>query len=56
MSYEHRVVLTLCDMEAMNYEEIAKVLEVPAGTVRSRISRARQAFRRKMARDPREVQ
>ncbi len=56
MSYEHRVVLTLCDMEAMNYEEIAQVLDVPAGTVRSRISRARQAFRRKMVRDPREVQ
>ncbi len=55
LSYEHRVELTLCDMEAMNYEEIARVLEVPAGTVRSRISRARRAFRRKMARDPRAV-
>ena len=50
MSCEHRVVLTLCDMQGMTYEEIGKVLEVPHGTVRSRISRARIALRRRLAR------
>lgn len=50
MSCEHRVVLTLCEMQGMTYEEIGKVLEVPPGTVRSRISRARIALRRRLAR------
>ncbi|MFH1723568.1 MAG: RNA polymerase sigma factor [Elusimicrobiota bacterium] len=49
LSHEHRAVLTLCDMEGLGYEEIARVLEVPVGTVRSRVSRARRAFRRRMA-------
>ncbi len=49
LAYDHRVVLTLCDMEGHSYEEISRVLDVPVGTVRSRISRARLAFRREMA-------
>ena len=45
LSEDHRAVLTLCDMEGMKYDEIAARLGVPTGTVRSRISRARQTFR-----------
>ncbi|OGR58302.1 MAG: hypothetical protein A2X36_06570 [Elusimicrobia bacterium GWA2_69_24] len=49
LSYEHRVVLSLCDMDGLNYEEISKVLDIPIGTVRSRVSRARIAFKRRLA-------
>ncbi|MFO0940210.1 MAG: sigma-70 family RNA polymerase sigma factor [Pirellulales bacterium] len=38
---ERRMVLILRDFEDMDYESIAKVLELPIGTVRSRIHRAR---------------
>ncbi|MDE2312993.1 MAG: RNA polymerase sigma factor [Elusimicrobia bacterium] len=52
---EHKAVLTLCDMEGLRYEEIAVVLGCPLGTVRSRISRAREAFKRKFLESCREV-
>ena len=38
-------VILLCDIEEMKYKEIATVLEIPIGTVMSRISRARSALR-----------
>jgi RNA polymerase sigma-70 factor (ECF subfamily) len=38
-------VILLCDVEEMKYREIAAVLEVPIGTVMSRIARARAAMR-----------
>ena len=38
-------VILLCDVEEMKYREIATVLEVPIGTVMSRIARARGALR-----------
>ncbi|HEV2576720.1 MAG TPA: sigma-70 family RNA polymerase sigma factor [Acidobacteriaceae bacterium] len=38
-------VLLLCDVEEMKYREIAAVLEIPIGTVMSRIARARAALR-----------
>ena len=38
-------VILLCDIEEMRYREIAGVLEIPMGTVMSRIARARAALR-----------
>jgi RNA polymerase sigma-70 factor (ECF subfamily) len=45
LSEEHREVLLLVAIEGLQYEEAAEILEVPLGTVRSRLSRARQALR-----------
>jgi RNA polymerase sigma-70 factor (ECF subfamily) len=41
-------VILLCDVEEMKYREIATVLEIPIGTVMSRIARARGALRREL--------
>ncbi len=45
LSDEHREVLLLVAIEGLQYDEAAAVLDVPVGTVRSRLSRARQALR-----------
>jgi len=42
----HRTVVLLCDVEHWRWEEAAAVLEVPIGTVQSRLFRARRALRR----------
>ncbi|MCY0930588.1 RNA polymerase sigma factor [Streptomyces sp. H27-H1] len=42
---EHRVVLTLRHIDGLNEQEVAGVLAVPVGTVRSRLFRARRSFR-----------
>jgi RNA polymerase sigma-70 factor (ECF subfamily) len=44
-----RAVLVLREMEDMSYEEIAEILEVSIGTVKSRIVRGREALRRYLA-------
>ncbi len=41
-----RHVLILRDFEELEYQEIAERLDIPVGTVRSRLNRARQALRR----------
>ncbi|MGL6097913.1 MAG: sigma-70 family RNA polymerase sigma factor, partial [Fimbriiglobus sp.] len=45
LSADHRAVLVLKDIEGMKYEQIAEVLGVPIGTVRSRLNRARLDLR-----------
>ena len=46
LSEEHRVVVVLRDLEGMSYEEITQVLELPVGTVKSRLHRARAELAR----------
>lgn len=45
---KYRLALVLRDIEGLPYEEIADVLGVPGGTVRSRINRARSMLKRKL--------
>lgn len=44
-----RQVLTLVDLEEFSYAEVAEVLEIPVGTVMSRLCRARQALKVRLA-------
>ena len=48
LSDEFRTALVLKEMDGMSYEEIATVVDVPLGTVRSRIHRARLELRAKL--------
>jgi RNA polymerase sigma-70 factor (ECF subfamily) len=53
ISDEHREVLLLVVVEGMAYTDAAEVLDVAVGTVRSRLSRAREALRNELERiDP----
>ena len=45
---EHREVVVLRDVEEHSYEEIAQMLEVPVGTVRSRLHRARHELKHRL--------
>jgi len=45
---EFRIALELCDVESFSYSEIAVILKIPIGTVRSRISRARIILQKKL--------
>lgn len=51
----YRTALILRDLEEMSYEEIAEVLAISLGTVKSRITRGRDALRKKLAGYVREV-
>ena len=48
LSQEHQAVLLLVGVEGLAYASVARVLGVPLGTVMSRLSRAREQFRRLM--------
>jgi len=45
---EHREVVVLREFQDLSYEEIAKIVGVPVGTVRSRLFRAREELRERM--------
>lgn len=46
---EQRCIITLRDMQSLGYDEIAEVMDIPLGTVKSRLHRARLALRRRLA-------
>jgi len=45
---DFRTVVLLCDVEGFTYEEISKIIDVPIGTVRSRLFRARNMLKEKL--------
>ena len=45
---DFRTVIILSDLEGFTYEEMAKILDIPIGTVRSRLHRARNMLREKL--------
>lgn len=47
LSVDHRTVIVLREMQGMAYEEIAEALQIPVGTVESRLHRARDELRRR---------
>lgn len=51
LSVEHRSVLIMKDLDGMKYEEIAEIMDIPIGTVRSRLHRARLELRDILAQD-----
>jgi RNA polymerase sigma-70 factor (ECF subfamily) len=51
LSPEHRTVLVLKDVEGEKYENMAEILGVPIGTIRSRLHRARIELREQLQRD-----
>jgi RNA polymerase sigma-70 factor, ECF subfamily len=48
LPHEQRTTLLLIGLEGLKYEEVAQICDVPVGTVRSRLSRARTALHQKL--------
>lgn len=49
---DHRVVVAMHDIEGYSLEEISQLLDVPTGTLKSRLHRARHRLRELLAREP----
>ena len=45
---DFRAVILLCDIEGFSYEEISKIMDIPIGTVRSRLHRSRNMLKEKL--------
>ncbi|WP_109831686.1 sigma-70 family RNA polymerase sigma factor [Reichenbachiella versicolor] len=48
LDVDFRTVIILCDLEGFTYEEMSKILDIPIGTVRSRLHRARNVLKIKL--------
>ena len=48
LPFSHRTILLLKEIEGLSYEEIATTLDLPLGTVKSRLARARKSLRDKL--------
>ncbi len=48
LDVDFRTAVILCDIEGFTYEEMAKILDIPIGTVRSRLHRARNLLKEKL--------
>jgi RNA polymerase sigma-70 factor (ECF subfamily) len=51
LSPKHREILVLRNVKNLTYEEIAEILDISIGTVKSRIARARESLRSKLGED-----
>ncbi len=48
LNQKYKTIFTLRDLQGLSYEEIAEILEIPMGTVKSRVNRARLALKEAM--------
>jgi len=55
LSEAHRDLLILHDMEGYSLPELKEILELPLGTLKSRLHRAREALRQLLSREPFDV-
>ena len=49
LDVDFRTVIILCDLEGFKYDEMAKILDIPIGTVRSRLHRARNLLKDRLS-------
>jgi RNA polymerase sigma-70 factor (ECF subfamily) len=49
LPFEYREAVVLRELEGLSYKEIAEIVEVPLGTVMSRLSRARERLEQSLA-------
>ena len=52
LPFKHRQVITLIDIENLSYIEVAEILDVPMGTIMSRLNRARQSLKKMLDESP----
>lgn len=52
LSPEHRAIILLIGLEQLSYQEAAEVLDIPIGTVMSRLTRAREQLRKLLSGQP----
>jgi len=56
LPFKHRQVLTLIDIENFTYAEVAEIIDVPLGTIMSRLNRARQSLKQILDERPAEFE